>query len=289
MPSLPPDLCGLYKDAHKDVDVDSIRLLEDQDGTTTHGVKWIPSKTTTRDFQHLPRHDAESVYWVIVVFLLRAIPRGHSPEEDENRDQLAAAWNLISSHEIKSTLGALASDVRGTFFWSPGIWSITLHRELVCLAPMMLELGEQVAPEYEYLQSPPDPFHLHEAMQRILLKYAVQFTGDADIPLNTEESRVILVPKDVPDLRASTEVSLDGQHLQLAGRRSHLSASQGTYISGHKRKRSESIVSDSAASSWVPSKPLRWIAKLLRGNRQPEQEDSDQPPEDVVEKRRRKH
>lgn len=178
-------------------------------------------------FQHLPRHDAESVFWVIVVFLLRALPLGQRPKKDKNMKHLIPVWKCIASHEIKSDPGNFPFDLRAMLL-SCG-WEQNLHKELGRLAPMMDELVKQVKPEYSHLPArPPDDFHLHEAMQRILLNYVVEFSGDSDILLNTKQGRIVLERKEPPALRASTEISLDGQHLQRAGHRSHLSVSQGS-------------------------------------------------------------
>ncbi|KAL4265750.1 hypothetical protein AB1N83_003422 [Pleurotus pulmonarius] len=71
MPSLPPDLLELYKAAHFPAEVDLLRHFEDCHGTT-HGVPRSSDESDdeefeddTEVFQHLPRHDAESVFWSI--------------------------------------------------------------------------------------------------------------------------------------------------------------------------------------------------------------------------------
>ncbi|KAL4267392.1 hypothetical protein AB1N83_002342 [Pleurotus pulmonarius] len=63
--------------------------------------------------------------------------------------------------------------------------------------------------------------------------------------------------KEPPALRASTEISLDGQHLQRAGHRSHISVSQGSDgIVKDKRKRRDSIEA-SSSDSLSPPLPAR--------------------------------
>ncbi len=201
-------------------------------------------------FRHLPRHDAESVFWVIVVFLLRALPLGQPPEKDKNTKSLISSWKCIASHEIMSSPAGIPIDFR-TMLLSPKNWETNLHEKLGGLVPMMKELVVQVRPEYSHLaEPPPDEFHLHEAMQRILLRYAVKFSEASDIFLNAEKGRIVLEKKDYPEQRASTNISLDGQHFQRAGHRSHFSVSQG----------SDSIVVDKSewtpAFSGIPADPL---------------------------------
>ncbi|KDQ26399.1 hypothetical protein PLEOSDRAFT_1105302 [Pleurotus ostreatus PC15] len=204
-------------------------------------------------FRHLPRHDAESVFWVIVVFLLRALPLGQLPEKDKNTKSLISSWKCIASHEIMSSPAGLPIDFR-TMLLSPKHWETNLHEKLGGLVPMMKELVMQVRPEYSHLaEPPPDEFHLHEAMQRILLRYAVKFSEASDIFLNTEKGRIVLEKKDPPEQRASTNISLDGQHFQRAGHRSHFSVSQGSdSIIVDKRKRRDSIEANSYDSQSSP-------------------------------------
>ncbi|KDQ26393.1 hypothetical protein PLEOSDRAFT_159686 [Pleurotus ostreatus PC15] len=188
------------------------------------------SEGQTQIFRHLPRHDAESVFWVIVVFLLRALPLGHRPADDTNVEFLRSAWGYIAGHEIKSAPGQSPMDSRASLLFHPDAWEQILHQKFARLAPMMEEFIAQVTPEYSHLtEPPPDDFHLHEAMQRILLKYAVKFLGDSDILLNTKKRRVILQETDpqCTGLWSSTDISLDGQHLQQVGHSSRFSVSRG--------------------------------------------------------------
>ncbi|KAF7431130.1 hypothetical protein PC9H_006850 [Pleurotus ostreatus] len=148
------------------------------------------SEDEAQKFQHLPRHNAESVFWVIVVFLLRALPRGEHPKKDKNNKWLIFIWDYIASHEIMPYPGKFPTDDRTTFL-NLGGWEHFLHAKLGRLVPMMEELVMQVKPEYSHLPTPPDDLHLHEAMQRILLKYSVKFAGASDIPLDAKRGRVV--------------------------------------------------------------------------------------------------
>ncbi|KAL4246992.1 hypothetical protein AB1N83_014456 [Pleurotus pulmonarius] len=150
-------------------------------------------------FQHLPRHDAESVFWVIVVFLLRALPRGERPQKDKNSKGLLFIWDYIASHKIMPYPGKFPTDDRTTVLLFGG-WEHFLHAKLGRLVPMMEELVMQVKPEYSHLPTPPDDLHLHEAMQRILLKYSVKFAGASDIPLDAKRCRVVYTPSETKEL-----------------------------------------------------------------------------------------
>ena len=46
---------------------------------------------------HRPRHDAESVYWVLVVFLLSALPKDTGETDDHLEDFSYAYWDHYDS------------------------------------------------------------------------------------------------------------------------------------------------------------------------------------------------
>ncbi len=81
MPELEAETADKYHQVYHD-DSSKMRRFMDDD-TTTHGghlskklQKAYKDNVALRsaDFEHQPRHDAESVYWCIVVFVLLAKP-----------------------------------------------------------------------------------------------------------------------------------------------------------------------------------------------------------------------
>ncbi|KAJ8694362.1 hypothetical protein PTI98_009286 [Pleurotus ostreatus] len=196
MLALPCDVAAKYQTAHAG---DSSGLRAFRDGDTTHhgGVyhrkdverKYCGnSEQRRRDFRHQPRHDAESVFWCMVVFLLLAVPLG-SPEEDPEESCLYAPWKLLASHRLfsiyepaDSRLHIIEADVPS--------WEAWLHPGLQHAARLMSLLAAQVSPEWGIIQPPPYMLHLHEAMQRIILTHIhVWDKENKDIRFDTERTR----------------------------------------------------------------------------------------------------
>lgn len=133
-------------------------------------------KSTIKN-RHQLRHDAESFYWVIVVFFLRALPL-HPQRGDANLSNGADPWQALNHHSPGSV-----PDARAWLLYLSAIhWEQLLHPDLSC----------QVCPEYEYLRTVPEAHHVHEAMRRLLLKQIFKLTREGgDVELNTLRTRVI--------------------------------------------------------------------------------------------------
>ena len=113
-----------------------------------------------------PRHDIESLFWVMVDILLHAKPK---QSEDSSLFRLTTFENTLKGRKY----GGL--DMLTPLCLSPpDWWSGALHPALVpILAELLHKLALQVGPEYEYLIVPPCSTHLHEAFQRLLLQAVV--------------------------------------------------------------------------------------------------------------------
>jgi hypothetical protein len=142
-----------------------------------------PKIRTTKTIHH-PRHDAESVYWILVVFLLSALPKD-AGEVDDNLDDFSDAyWDLH-----KSQIGGKydrRDQVLNLLIRAP---EALLHNGLSSLSSFMIEMSEIVKPDYAYIQEKPPVAHLHEAMQRLLLIQICDM-DDNPLELNTKRARV---------------------------------------------------------------------------------------------------
>lgn len=196
MPTLPADVAHNYALAHSG---DVYRTRTDAPGLPHGGAPnqqlwqlWRDLKPTDVKYDHHPRHDAESVYWVIVAFLLRARPLLNpiDPETqtDTNNVALISAWRSLSRHEIGNS-----DDSRSCFLtYSITQWETVLHVKLKGLGILLRDLTDQIAPEYAFLTPGPKELHLHEAMQRIILKHIWNMTQDKlDIPLDRIQHRAV--------------------------------------------------------------------------------------------------
>ncbi|KAL0948323.1 hypothetical protein HGRIS_010911 [Hohenbuehelia grisea] len=210
MPHIPDDIRDRYLAAHTGHPPRLIRSLEDV-GKTIHGStksdekiemifqeQFKPFKDRSQQyhalFYHRMRYDAESVYWVIVIFLLLARPTPAKPqhdpslgpeaedeeeclmmadddEDDSHLDSMDDLWLNFVNHKILDTTQVLKkpqTDSRSSVFeQGPQGWEEALHVKLAPMADMLFELSRQVEPEYIYLEPNLDdehPDHLHEAM-----------------------------------------------------------------------------------------------------------------------------
>ncbi len=57
----------------------------------------------------------------------------------------------------------------------------TLDPQLASLGGMLLDMADQITPEYGYLSPPPARDHLHEAMRRLLLEQIVRMDEDIEL------------------------------------------------------------------------------------------------------------
>ncbi|KAJ8461868.1 hypothetical protein ONZ45_g18139 [Pleurotus djamor] len=219
MPELPESLAERYREAYQDAG-DPLRTFQDTEDTT-HGGCLDPKKfkkynrdteLRKKDFRHRPRHDAESVFWCMMAFLMRALPKEDNEkgaEEDINHDEFLLQWECFHDHDIP--LKSAHKDSR-TPLLDGLAWAKILHHKLAFVAPMITELVYQVRPEYALLEPAPHPLHLHEAMQRIILKYADMWS-DQNINLNTKEQRKIPISENVTTRRPAH----DGQFPTVSG------------------------------------------------------------------------
>ncbi|KAF7426750.1 hypothetical protein PC9H_009119 [Pleurotus ostreatus] len=236
MPELPSHLVDRYTQVYAN-DTSGLRTFSDV-GTTRHGgvyteemaEKHYRDRTLrVKEFEHRPRHDAESVFWCIVVFLLLAAPLGSPPEkphelEDPDEFGLNCAWKYIANHQIgvRKDIGdsrlSLLRDAE---------WDEWLHPELADVEPFLLALAAQITPEWGLIEPAPPILHLHEAMQRILLQYIDLWkTQKKDVKFDTGRIR----PAEIPDNRVMPQVahepSVDGQHIASASLRPKRQANQ---------------------------------------------------------------
>ncbi|KAF7439698.1 hypothetical protein PC9H_000034 [Pleurotus ostreatus] len=213
MPTLPSHLADQYALLHSN-DRSGLRTFTD-DGPTRHGGVYTEETEDEHDknpelrvtqFEHRPRHDAESVFWCIVVFLLLAVPLGSAREDpqalkDPDEFGLNCAWKYIANHEIG------VSDDMGDSRLSiihQAKWKKWLHPELAHAEGFLLSLTAQIAPEWGLIEPAPLPLHLHEAMQRIILQYIDLWkTQNKDVQFDTGRIR----PAEIPDNRIMPQVS----------------------------------------------------------------------------------
>ncbi|KZV94127.1 hypothetical protein EXIGLDRAFT_767419 [Exidia glandulosa HHB12029] len=133
---------------------------------------------------HSPRHDAESCFWLLVHFLITALPKVYELPD----------CNLALGHSVCTMLEAhrVGRDTRHSLFSVD--WANALHPQLARFAPLLTKLAACVEPIYECYDSetPLNPYHLHEAMQRVILQEVFDILEDeADVELNIDKVRPV--------------------------------------------------------------------------------------------------
>ncbi|KAG9223410.1 hypothetical protein CCMSSC00406_0007597 [Pleurotus cornucopiae] len=222
MPNFKSDISGKYQQAYRD-DTSDLKALSDSNGTT-HGSRLSrklkadyeadPSRRFD-DFEHHPRHDADSVYWCIVVFVLLA-KFLHSDIVEENHG-LRDIWLSIAEHEIGKTDDKLSSVI------TLNKWDKWLHKDLGFVFKLMVPLTRQFRPEWALLSPTPDPLHLHEAMQRLILEHVNTWeTKELNVQLDTHTPRSYPKVERVP--------KAPGHHYPITGQ-IHRASSLGKRVS----------------------------------------------------------
>ncbi|KAL4256989.1 hypothetical protein AB1N83_013237 [Pleurotus pulmonarius] len=220
MPKLPDELAAKYIEAYPN-DRSGLRAFHDNHGTF-HGGTFdfcrVDEKYSSNpdlaftEFQHCPRHDAESVFWCMVAFLLVAVPVG-SPQEYANQIKLNNAWKLIANHAVGDS-----SDVEDRRIHllraKESQWKTWLHPCLEHVAQLLVLLAVQVRPEWGLCDPPPHMLHLHEAMQRLILIHIADWKkNNKDVKFVPRQSRPAQVPDNPPPPQMSYTQSIDGQHV----------------------------------------------------------------------------
>lgn len=134
-----------------------------------------------------PRHDAESCFWTLLRFFLTALPANADPV-DNNLEVAKAVFRQLELHRIGP-----ARDTRESLCSTPSNrWRLCLHRDLESFGDLLQMLGEMVQPIYEYCDPPLPPYHLHEAIQRILLQEICRILdAGADVRLDVHHRRAL--------------------------------------------------------------------------------------------------
>ncbi|KAG9223403.1 hypothetical protein PLEOSDRAFT_154693 [Pleurotus ostreatus PC15] len=259
MPSLSPEIAAKYQQVYCD-DISKLRAFSDANGTTHGGhqssdllARYDDDRSLmAADFEHQPRHDAESVYWCIVVFLLLAKPL-HSDVVEDNHG-LRDIWLSIAEHEIGKT-----DDKRSSVI-TLNKWDKWLHKDLAFVSKLMVPLTRQFRPEWALLSPAPDPLHLHEAMQRLILEHVnIWETQKINVELDTVTSRSY--PKEERIEKApGRHYPIHGQILSassLGKRESHFEAGPEEFAPKRRRKTNRRLPDDP-----LPPLARSWLALL---------------------------
>ncbi|KZV87656.1 hypothetical protein EXIGLDRAFT_773448 [Exidia glandulosa HHB12029] len=135
---------------------------------------------------HLPRHDVESVFWVLVWCFARACPVGAPFEDARNGEFSNWAHNML-----KHTIGN--ESARWTLLGSAQILKTILHPDLASFSELLEDIAAYLIVPWDLYHDIVDDDHVHIAIRRLLLAqiHALNNNPTLDVKLNTLQPRVI--------------------------------------------------------------------------------------------------
>ncbi len=169
MPLLTSDALKVYIAAY---DEEVYHLYNDKEGYVHGGI--VPDLDDEKrppaqeKFYHRPDHDIESVFWVLLVTLLRAQPKTRTDGVDMGK--YWKAYDYFLNHTIQQPEDDDEDSRAVLLGYTEAKFEKILDPGLTSLAPMLRAMAKQIRPEYAYLDPPPPSDHLHEAMRRLLLE-----------------------------------------------------------------------------------------------------------------------
>jgi len=155
-------------------------------------------ETNSGTILHSAVHDVESLYWIIMWFLIRASPVGNT--ESISVDYVLAAEGMLS-HQIGTDKVA----ARTSFIsYERRDWLEVIHPRCHGLIDMLVNMGSYLGKRW--LQFPDiSPYHAHEAVKRLLLKEIIRMMDEEDpIPIQGPRPLPKKESKDRGDSRVYT-------------------------------------------------------------------------------------
>ena len=150
-------------------------------GLVSDGKATVPEQLAVK---HEPRHDVESVFWVLVCCLVRALPDGADDKPTEASDLI---FKNMLYHEIPGSLSNRRDDA---LRWPQQFWEDALHPELRMLAPMIVRMCELLCINWRNRSTPSNRFLLHQGFKRLLFMQ-IREIGEKDIRLNMKRPRTV--------------------------------------------------------------------------------------------------
>jgi hypothetical protein len=174
------------------------------ESTTSGDDQWLPFwnrivEIPSKDFntrpvpvkRELPAHDVESVFWMILLFFIRASPSSSSETlSNEDLRYRSKTFGALSNNLIDGIDGR-----RALLAYSEKTWRCTLHPQLRRFAPMLRAMALYFTNTWHFFPEINGKWnaHAHEAMRRILWK-AIGDMGGEDIPIHSTPLKIEMAP-----------------------------------------------------------------------------------------------
>ncbi|KZV79450.1 hypothetical protein EXIGLDRAFT_846529 [Exidia glandulosa HHB12029] len=142
---------------------------------------------------HLPRHDVESVFWVLVWSFARACPVG-APFEDVKNGPFSEWAHTMLKHTIGNE-GARWTLLSGAQFLKK-----ILHPDLAPFSGLLADIAAYLFVPWDLYHDIVDDDHVHIAIRRLLLAkiHAMNNNPTLDVQLNIMQPRVINLQSLIP-------------------------------------------------------------------------------------------
>ncbi|EJD52418.1 hypothetical protein AURDEDRAFT_158146 [Auricularia subglabra TFB-10046 SS5] len=140
---------------------------------------------------HKPRHDAESIYWILLWALGRARPRGSAPETDETRLKNLSTFGVTL---LEHNVGDESDRIK---YMDPNSLRDLLHPELAPFEELLRAMASYLVIQW-HLYPELNDNHVHIAFQRMIFGYLLCKKPDKvklDLALDTEKPRRLVLKK----------------------------------------------------------------------------------------------
>jgi len=217
-----------------------------------------PSPVAEIRISHQPYHDIESLYWIIVWFLMRACPR-------DKPDLVTPRYDQYTAVMIRHQVGREAFGRPTLLGREPELWKQILHPGCAALAGLLSSLGAYLSQRWSDYPTAPK-WHAHEAFRRILFRNILRMTEKGvEMPLGDPRRLA-------KDLRQ--ELALITSSFRVKAMSNKTDAAERVEPSGSKRSRSQSMTDEETEILQKLKKPRLTVPST--GSVDP------QPPEDLL-------
>ncbi|GJJ11348.1 hypothetical protein Clacol_005580 [Clathrus columnatus] len=196
---------------------------------------------------HRPIHDMESVYWLILWFIIKALPTGVNLELERDNHHFLEGLMLSRRIGLTGQAFSIVPFLRST----EENWKGLLNPVYEPLVGMLFNMSQYIC--MRWLEFPEViPWHPHEAFKRLLLKEIIRMTdGNCPIPIKGPRPPSKKVSDKLSGTSSSQVLSQPGPsipELQPAGSQKRPHSESPDHSRPFKKPRTEILVEDHSNS-----------------------------------------
>jgi hypothetical protein len=135
-----------------------------------------------KNITHQAIHDAESIFWVIVFFMVRANPKGS--DSRTNMSGRSDTFDAMAGHIIGTRISTRTAYFRE---FIEADWATILPEELVGFSRMLQQLWGYFSVPWHGVEVPvKHQFHAHSLLQRLLYREIKRLTEEMKDPIELD-------------------------------------------------------------------------------------------------------